>query len=1001
MAKTKIVSRAFLRIKPKISREKAREIGRAIPQVPSDLIEPQLSENAAYIAKTRYAFRDDDGEPKETPKEMFWRIAYYIGAADQIYHDKQSLRSDADLKKTHLNTAKEFYNLMATQSFIPNTPTLLNSGKVGQSLSACFVLPVEDNMESILKTMYDMAMIHKMGGGTGFSFSRLRPKDDIIGTSKGKSTGPIAFMQAYNDVTSQIRQGGVRRGANMGILHYTHPDVLRFAVHKVDEFSLTNFNISVTVDQEFMQQIKEDEKYVEGELNTDDIIEDIKDAYTIRDLDLKNVRVEEGVKKLYEICRATHEDEGYELINPKSKVIVGKLNAKKVFDLITKLAWQYGDPGMILIDRVNNSRANPVPNIGQIEATNPCAEQPLHPYDACTLGSINLSKFVYPEGNRGVKSDVQSADVAQRIDWKSMKQAIHTSIHFLDNVLDMNEYPVAEIDEMTGKIRRVGLGVMGWADLLVKLGIGYDTQEGFDLAEKVMSFVQKEADNASVDLAKIRGVFPAFKGSIYNKPGSIKPRNGARTTIAPTGTISLLADCSSGIEPHFALTYAKNTIEGKRLFTTNQHLLKALQEKGLENEEILEKIGDNKGSVQGLDEIPDEIKRAFVVAGDITPSNHVRMAAAFQKFTDNGISKTINFPNEATVEDVREAYWLSYKLGCNMITIYRDGSRVKQVLEVKKGKSYYDQLAPQYAGIAGKKIIDKETGEEIIIPKKRPTPQEAWGMRVRKRADVGQVYTSVFRDSDGSPVEVFVNIGKTGGYISGAAEVTGRLASRALKYGASLEEVASDLIGISCGTPYGLGQNAILSAFDAVGKSLVEIAKTKQLQFSMENNQQEETVAEEVLVAQPSKVNLNGSPRFAGEAGYTNGHTNGYANSSPRFAGEAGHSNGVSNGHTNGQTNGYLNGTAQKDTVTNGVQMPLSSPKSINSEFGVPSGSGNQTSNAKTADLRGVPGPLQLHDEEKLLENKFTICPDCASPLVYTEGCRKCVNPTCGWSKCS
>lgn len=928
-------------------RAKARKLGRNIPKPPVDLFEPTLSENAAYIAKTRYAFRDEKGEPKETPREMFWRIAYYIGAADTIYSPRS--QGEAGGRKIHEKTAREFYKIMASQKFIPNTPTMVNSAKIGQSLSACFVLPVEDDMQSILKTMSDMAMIHKMAGGTGFSFSHLRPKDDIIGTSKGKSTGPVAFMQAYNDVCSQIRQGGVRRGANMGILHYTHPDVLRFAVHKVDEFSLTNFNISVTVTEEFMEKVKQDAKFVQDvedpELNRrersrriEEIIAEIKEAYAIRDLDLKNVRVEEGVKKLYEICRAKEDGEGYELINPRTREVTDRLNAKKVFDLITKLAWQYGDPGMILIDRVNNSRANPTPLIGQIEATNPCAEQPLLPYDACTLGSINLAKFITEK---------------KQIDWSNLKDAIHTAIHFLDNVLDMNEYPVAEIDEMTSAIRRVGLGVMGWADLLVKLEIGYNTKEGFELSEKVMKFVQSEADNASCDLAKTRGVFPAYKGSIYDRKDGIRPRNAARTTIAPTGTISLLADCSSGIEPHFALTYAKNTIEGKRLFNTNLYFLEALKERDLENDELLGKIEENRGSVQNLEDIPQDLQKVFVVAGDIAPLDHVRMAAAFQKFTDNGISKTINFPNEATVDDVRDAYWLSYELGCNMITIYRDGSRVKQVLEVKKDKSYYDQLA-------GKRIVNAEIGEEFIIPRKRPTPQEAWGMRVRKKADVGHVYTSVFRDADGAPVEVFVTIGKTGGYVAGAAEVTGRLASRALKYGASLEEIASDLVGISCGTPYGLGPDSVLSAFDAVGKSLIEISRAKQLQLPITETQ-EESSAKSVTTSPNQSVSPNGQALATGS-------------------------------QTNGDTNGLTNGYSHK-TATNGVTNGKSSQLTLQQVQ-------TSISEIETQDKDLLVVSLMQH-EIKELETKFNSCPDCASPLIYSEGCRKCLNPTCGWSKCS
>jgi len=910
------------------NREHARKAGRKIPAVPHDLFEPQISENAAYIAKTRYSFRDEKGEPIETPKQLFWRVAYYIGSADRIYHDE----------KAHLKSARDFYEMMASQRFIPNTPTLVNSGKTGQSLSACFVLPVEDDMESILKTMRDMAMIHKMGGGTGFSFSRLRPREDIIGTSKGKSTGPVAFMQAYNDVTSQIRQGGVRRGANMGILHYTHPDVLRFAVHKVDEFSLTNFNISVTVTEDFMEKVEDDAKFVYTESNRsaasdeefdyqiEGIVEEIKEAYAIRDLDLKNVRIEEGVSKLYELCRATHESEGYDLINPRTREVTDRLNAKKFFNLLTRLAWQYGDPGMILIDRVNNSRANPTPKIGLIEATNPCAEQPLLPYDACTLGSVNLAKFV---------------DENKKIDWENLKQTIHTAIHFLDNVLDMNEYPVQEIDEMTRKIRRVGLGVMGWADMLVKLGIGYDSAEGFDLAEKVMKFVQKEADIASEDLAKIRGVFPAFKDSIYDHKGQIRPRNAARTTIAPTGTISLLADCSSGIEPHFALTFAKNTIEGKRLFNTNHYFLQTLRVQGLESDELLAKIEENKGSIQNLNEIPEDLRKTFIVAGDIAPKDHVRMAAAFQKFTDNGISKTINFPNEATVQDVREAYQLSYELGCNMITIYRDGSRVKQVLETKKGKSYYDQLA-------GKRIDQAEPA----VPRKRPTPQEAWGMRVRKKADVGWVYTSVFRDTDNGPVEVFINIGKTGGYVAGAAEVTGRLASRALKYGASLEEIASDLVGISCGTPYGLGPDSVLSAFDAVGKSLVEISRAKQLPL----------VGGEAMEVKAQAVSASL---------FTNGATNGQTNGKT-----------YTNGHSNGQTNGY--------TKTNGISSNLHQPQNAFSNHPEPA-----------SQEGGLAVNQMAFDDDKALESKFTSCPDCGSPVNYSEGCRKCINPTCGWSKCS
>jgi len=690
----------MVQTKTTLKTKELQRLGKEIPTPPIDLPTPTLSENAAYIAKTRYAKRDESGTPVETPKEMFWRVAYNIATADRSFNNNSN-------EKT-LSTARIFYKMMARQEYIPNTPTMINAGKPNQQLSACFVLPVEDNMLAILKTMSDMAMIHKSGGGTGFSFSRLRPYGDVIGSSRGTTVGPVSFMQAYNDVTTQIKQGGVRRGANMGILHITHPDILRFAVHKVDEFSLTNFNISVTVTEEFMETVRSDSKFIDGDESfnipeLEEIIFEIRTAQAIRDVDLKLVKVEEGVKKLYELAKATKEGEGYELINPRTSQTAGKLNAKKVFDLITRLAWQYGDPGMILIDRINNSRANPVPSFGMIEATNPCGEQPLHPYDACTLGSINLNKF-----RRG-----------KTIDWDGLKTAIHESIHFLDNVLDMNEYPLPEIHKTTRAIRRVGLGVMGFADLLAGLGIGYNTQEGFDKAEEIMKFFQEESDNASEALAKIRGNFGAYKGSIYD--GDRPMRNGARTTIAPTGTISLLADCSSGIEPHFALTYAKNTIEGKRLFNTIEEFVKIAKKTGIYSEELLEKIQANKGSIQGLEDIPESLQKAFVVAGDIAPVDHVKMQAAFQRYTDNAISKTINFNNDATVEDVRNAYWLAYEQGCKGITIYRDGSRDKQVLETKKEGSYYDQMTGKKQSVNG-----RPEAHFPVLPMRKITPIEAW-----------------------------------------------------------------------------------------------------------------------------------------------------------------------------------------------------------------------------------------------------------------------------------
>jgi ribonucleoside-diphosphate reductase alpha chain len=789
--------------------EELYAVGKKVPEAPEDLPEPSFSENAWYIGRTRYAFRDKDGKPVESPKQMLWRICYNIATADRLYSENP--------RQQHLETARAFYGLMSRQEFIANTPTMLNAGKPNQQLSACFVLPVEDDLEGILDSAMDMARIHKSGGGTGFSFSRLRPKGDVISSSGGTTTGPIAFMQAYNDITSQIRQGGVRRGANMGILHYNHPDILLFAIYKVDEFSLTNFNISVTVDEKFFEAVKRDAEVLpedyEDEFAFDELIDEIKEAHRTRDLDLKIVLLDKAVAKLHEWADEKDPGKGYPLVNPHNGKEVGRLNAKKVYDLITRLAWQYGDPGMIIMDRINNSRANPTPQLGQIEATNPCGEQPLLPYDACTLGSINLSKFV-KDGD---------------FDWPRLRKAVHKATHFLDNVLDMNEYPIEQVRMTTRAIRRIGLGIMGFADALLELGVGYNTPEGIDVAERVMKFVQAESDNASVDLARVRGVFPAFKGSIYDKPGEIRPRNGARTTIAPTGTIAMLADCSSGCEPLFALTFAKNTIEGKRMFYTSKYFEKALRERGLYSEELLEKIQQNKGSVQGLDEVPEDMQRVFVVAGDITPEWHLREQAAFQKYTDNAISKTINFNNEATVQDVRDAYWLAYETDCKGITIYRDGSRDKQILETKKEGSYYDKLA----GKTGTKPAEGER-ELVGVPvEMKPRPQVLGGKTYKTATPFGNAYISINEDDAGNIFELFINVGKAGSDITADAVAIGRLISLAFRIPSPFDSdriaqnVVEQLSGIGGSSSTGFGMQRVRSLADAVAKCLREHEITK------------------------------------------------------------------------------------------------------------------------------------------------------------------------------
>jgi len=690
-----------------------------------------------------------------------------------------------------------------------------------------------------------------VGGGTGFSFSRLRPNGDYIKTSGGTTVGPVSFMQAYNDVTAQIKQGGVRRGANMGMLSINHPDVLRFAVVKLDEWSLTNFNISLAVSNDFMDRIELDKKFVTDDSLPEEIIEKIREAEGNRNGEVKLREVETETKKLYEWAKATSEGEGYELINPRNNQPTVKLNAYKVFNLVTRLAWQFGDPGLVFIDRMNDKTSNPVPSIGRIEATNPCGEQPLLPYDACNLGSINLSKFVLID-----KKDM---------DWNEMKRVITLGVHFLDNIVEINEFPIPKIRETVNKFRRIGLGVMGFADTLFKLKVKYDSDEGIEWAKKIMKFVTETAREATCELAKTRGVFPAWDVSVYANT-DYKPRNMSLTTIAPTGTISVLADASSGIEPVFSLGYQKNMVEGKTFYYVSSVLIDQLKQRNIYSEQLIEKIVKNDGVLKGIEEIPEELKQVFVTALEIEPEWHIKIQAAFQQFTDNAVSKTINLPQEATVEDVRNAYKLSYSFGTKGITIYRTGSR--SFVPMQKVKS------------------NEAKKDEVVLPKKKQTPIVAQGIRIKKKCDVGSVYSSIFYEKNDGPVEVFVTLGKSGGYLAAAAEVTGRLASLALKYGANLDEISEQLVGISCGQKVGMGSGAVLSMFDAVGKSILEISRGEQLTIF------------------------------------------------------------------------------DKSEITGQIELP------------------------KT-------------DAQSEAENKFGACPDCGSPLRAEEGCFKCTNPFCGYSKCS
>ena len=711
----------------------------------------ELTTNAEITLKQRYLLKDEKGEVIETIPEMYDRIAGAIAEAENNYNNG---------KENYSKQKEIFHDMMADLYFLPNSPTLMNAGTPDGQLSACFVLPIEDSIESIFETLKKTALIHKSGGGTGFSFSRIREKDAIVKTTGGIASGPISFMKVYNAATEEVKQGGKRRGAAMAMLRVDHPDILDFIDCKTVDGVLNNFNISVALTDSFMEAVKEDKEY--------------------------------------------------DLISPKNGKVVRTLKAKEVFEKLVNNAWNNGEPGIFFIDRAN--QYNPTPKEGDYESTNPCGEQILLPNESCNLGSINLANFVIKDG-KGFKdkwnwykslngnTDFISVEtlLGRVIDFDLLKFIVENAVRFLDDVIDVNCFPFKEIEQQTKRNRKIGLGIMGFAELLLKIGVPYNSELGRKVAEALMKFISNTSINASIKLARERGVFPTYEDSTW-KLMDAKMRNATVTTLAPTGTISLIAGTSSGIEPYFSFAYERHILDGKTLLERNELLAEVLKEYGIYSDELIKKIVDNHGMLKGIEGIPEEISSVFVSAHEISPKDHILMQASFQKYVDNAISKTINFTNDATKEDIYNAFMLAYDSGCKGTTVYRDGSRSTQVLTTSSKK--------------------EDTTSNIDVYNR---PKKLYGSTKTVQIGCGKILVTVNHDNNNKVKEVIITSGKGGG-CHAQSEAIGRLISISLRANVDINEIIHQLRGIRCDACKKKGLDGI-SCPDAIGRYIEEEQK--------------------------------------------------------------------------------------------------------------------------------------------------------------------------------
>ncbi len=842
------------------------------PQRPRSLSRGKWTEQALRVLEERYLMKGDNGKPVEDPEDMIWRVAWEVASAEVCW---------GATRKDVIQEARKFYKLMVTHEFLPNSPTLMNAGTDnGLQYSGCFVLPVEDSIEGIFDALKYQAMIHKTGGGTGFSFNRLRPKGSHVKTSSGIASGPVSFMRIFDAATSEVKQGGKRRGANMGILRVDHPDILEF-IHCKETGGITNFNISVALTDKFMKAYKN---------NTD-----------------------------------------YDLIDPKSGSVAGQLNAKKVFDEIADAAWRTGDPGLIFIERINDRSSNPVPTLGPIESTNPCGEQPLYSYDSCNLGSIFLTYFV------------KKVNGKKEVDWEKLKKVVRVSVQFLDNVIEMNPYPLEAIRKVSLAIRRIGLGVGGWADMLVDLGIPYDSNEALKLGEQIMKVINEEAVATSRELAKKRGPFPLWPVSIYKN--EVPRRNSTVTTIAPTGSISIIAGASSGIEPLFAVAF-QHIVKDKHLNRTlaffNPKFEKMAKERGVWSEAIKGKIAQN-GVVREIEELPQELRDIFGTAHEIHHDWHIKMQSTFQKYTENAVSKTINMENKSSVEEVKSAYLMAWKTNCKGITVFRDGCKDTQVLNL---------------GVNGKKEEDIVGVKESV----QVRPFVIQGATYRLNTPVGTAFVTINQDEKGEPLEIFINVGKAGSDVTAMAEALGRTISTSLRFRGNLsrldriKEIAEQLAGIGGRRSVGFGHNKILSLPDAVAAAISTHLGLRINGF--------------IFPSLDIKVKTDEKKIGVSSDGlYTDGHL------------------------TNGNGKKFKVGV-QSDLA--GAVMSAQNPARQDPAM---RGDDHTTASAEShLTSANLPDQLSLEDDGFLFK-VADICPSCgASSLVYEEGCMKCYS--CAHSEC-